>query len=157
MICSLAITAQKCYRQGEKIKLLKDCRVLDFTNETAFLCGKILGDLGADVIKVEKPGGDESRNLGSFYKDIPEPEKNLYWLSYNHNKRGITLNIETETGKEILLKLVGKTDIFLETFPPGYLHKLGLDYASLSKLNPQLIMTSITTFGQSGPYRDYRG
>ncbi|MBI4525430.1 MAG: CoA transferase, partial [Deltaproteobacteria bacterium] len=76
----------------EKIRLLKDCRVLDFTNETAFLCGKILGDLGADVVKVEKPGGDESRNLGSFYKDTPDPEKNLYWFSYNHNKRGITLD-----------------------------------------------------------------
>jgi crotonobetainyl-CoA:carnitine CoA-transferase CaiB-like acyl-CoA transferase len=141
----------------EKIKLLKDCRVLDFTNEMGFLCGKILGDLGADVIKVEKPGGDESRNLGSFYKDIPDPEKNLYWFSYNHNKRGITLNIETETGKEILLKLVEKTDIFLETFAPGYLKKLGLDYAALSKINPKLIMTSITPFGQSGPYKDYKG
>ncbi|MEE9550392.1 MAG: CoA transferase [Candidatus Binatia bacterium] len=141
----------------EKIKLLKDCRVLDFTNETGFLCGKILGDLGADVIKVEKPGGDESRNLGSFYQDIPDPEKNLYWFSYNHNKRGITLNIETETGKEILLKLVENTDIFLETFAPGYLKKLGLDYAALNKINPKLIMTSITPFGQSGPYKDYKG
>ena len=141
----------------DKIKLLKDCRVLDFTNETAFLCGKILGDLGADVIKVEKPGGDASRNLGSFYKDTPDPEKNLYWLSYNHNKRGITLDIETESGKDILLKLVEKTDIFIETFAPGYLYKLGLDYASLNKLNPKLIMTSVTPFGQSGPYKDYRG
>jgi len=140
-----------------KQKLLKDCRVLDFSNETGFLCGKILGDLGADVIKVEKPGGDPSRNLGSFYKDDPDPEKNLYWFSYNHNKRGITLDIETETGKEILRKLVKDTDILIETFPPGYLEKLGLDYHSLCKINPQIIVTSITPFGQTGPYKDYKG
>jgi crotonobetainyl-CoA:carnitine CoA-transferase CaiB-like acyl-CoA transferase len=141
----------------EKMKLLKDCRVLDFTNETAFLCGKILGDLGADVVKVEKPGGDESRNLGSFFQDTPHPEKNLYWFSYNHNKRGITLNIEMETGREILRKLVENTDIVLETFAPGYLEKSGLDYAALSEINPKLVMTSVTPFGQSGPYKDYKG
>src|SRR3972149_4606381 len=141
----------------EKIKLLQDCRVLDCTNETGFLCGKILGDLGADVIKVEKPGGDESRNLGSFYQDIPDPEKNLYWFSYNHNKRGITLDIETETGKDLLLKLIKKTDIVIETFAPGYLKKLGLDYSALAKVKPDTILTSITPFGQAGPYKNYKG
>jgi crotonobetainyl-CoA:carnitine CoA-transferase CaiB-like acyl-CoA transferase len=138
-------------------KLLEDCRVLDFTDETGFLCGKILGDLGADVIKVERPGGDPSRNIGPFYKDIPDPEKSLYWFSYNHNKRGITLNIETETGREILKKLIEKTDIIIETFKPGYLKSLGIDYDVLCKINPKLIMTSITPFGQNGPYKDYRG
>lgn len=141
----------------KKKKLLEDCRVLDFSNETGFLCGKILGDLGADVIKVEKPGGDESRNLGSFYKDIPDPDKNLYWFSYNYNKRGITLDIETETGKDILLKLIEKTDILIETFQPGYLKQLSLDYEALSKFNPRIIVTSITPFGQAGPYKDYKG
>lgn len=139
----------------EKKRLLEDCRVLDFSNETAFLCGKILGDLGADVIKVERPGGDPSRNIGPFYKDIPDPEKSLYWFSYNHNKRGITLNIETETGRDILKRLIEKTDILIETFRPGYLKSLGLDYDSLIKINPRLIITSITPFGQSGPYKDY--
>jgi crotonobetainyl-CoA:carnitine CoA-transferase CaiB-like acyl-CoA transferase len=113
--------------------------------------------LGADVIKVEKPGGDSTRNLGSFYKDEPDPEKNLYWFSYNHNKRGITLDIETATGQDILRKMVKDTDIFIETFAPGYLEKLGLDYDALSKINPQLVMTSITPFGQTGPYKDYTG
>ncbi len=141
---------------GEKVKLLKDMRVLDFSDETGFLCGKILGDLGADVIKVEKPGGDESRSLGSFYKDIPDPEKNLYWFSYNHNKRGITLDIEAGTGRDILLRLIEKTDILIETFPPGYLKRLGLDYEALGKVNPRIIVTSITPFGQDGPYKDYR-
>jgi crotonobetainyl-CoA:carnitine CoA-transferase CaiB-like acyl-CoA transferase len=142
---------------AEKIKLLKDCRVLDFSNEMGFLCGKIFGDLGADVIKVEPPGGDPSRNLGSFYKDIPHPEKNLYWLSYNHNKRGITLDIETETGKDLLLKLIKKTDIVIETFAPGTLKKLGLDYSALAKVKPDIIVTSITPFGQAGPYKNYKG
>lgn len=141
----------------EKKRLLQDCRVLDFSDETGFVCGKILGDLGADVIKVERPGGDPSRNIGPFYKDIPDPEKSLYWFSYNHNKRGITLNIETETGRDILKKLIQKTDILIETFRPGYLKSLGLDYDSLIKINPRLIMTSITPFGQDGPYKDYRG
>src|SRR3989304_6447069 len=140
-----------------KQKLLEGCRVLDLSNETGFLCGKILGDLGADVIKVERPCGDPSRSLGSFYQDEPGPEKNLYWFSYNHNKRGITLDIETETGKDILFKLVKNTDILVETFPPGYLEKLGLDYSALCKINPQIIVTSITPFGQTGPYKDYKG
>lgn len=139
-----------------KKKFLENCRVLDFSNETGFLCGKIFGDLGADVIKVEKPGGDESRNVGSYYKDEPDPEKNLYWFAYNHNKRGITLDIKKNTGKEILKKLIEKTDIFIETFPPGYLDQLGLGYKTLSKINPQLIMCSITPFGLTGPYKDYK-
>ena len=141
---------------AEKVKLLKECRILDFTNEMGFFCGKILGDLGADVIKVEKPGGDPSRNLGSFYKDIPDPEKNLYWFAYNHNKRGITLDIETETGKEILLKLIKTTDIVIETFQPGTLKKLGLDYKALTKIKPDIIVASITPFGQTGPYKNYK-
>ena len=86
---------------AEKVKVLENCRVLDLSNELGFLCGKILGDLGADVIKIEKPGGDPSRNLGTYYKDRPDPEKNLYWFSYNHNKRGITLDIETKSGVDI--------------------------------------------------------
>lgn len=79
----------------EKEKVLKNCRVLDLSDEKGFLCGKILGDLGADVIKVEKPGGDASRNISPFYKETPHSEKSLYWFAYNNNKRSITLNIGT--------------------------------------------------------------
>jgi len=140
-----------------KNKLLEKCRVLDLSNELGFLCGKIFGDLGADVIKIEKPGGDASRDLGTYYKDIPDPEKNLYWYAYNHNKRGITLNIETKTGREILKALAKEADILIETFPPGFLKQRALDYDTLSKINPGLIMTSITPFGQTGPYKDYKG
>jgi len=141
---------------ADKVKVLEKCRVLDFSNESGFLCGKIFGDLGADVIKIEKPGGDPSRNLGTFYKDEPDPEKNLYWFAYNHNKRGITLNIETRTGADIFKALIATADILIETFPPGFLASLGLDYEDLAKINPKLVMTSITPFGRTGPYKDYK-
>ena len=75
--------------------LIDHYRILDLTDEKGYLCGKILADLGADVIKVEKPGGDPGRKIGPFYKDIPDPEKSLFWFAYNSNKRSITLNIET--------------------------------------------------------------
>lgn len=82
--------------------MLKNSRALDLADANGFLCGKILADLGVDVIKIERPGGDPSRNTGPFYHDTPDPEKSLYWFSYNSNKRGITLDIETADGKEIL-------------------------------------------------------
>lgn len=136
--------------------LLGSCRVLDLTDEKGFLCGKILADLGADVIKIEKPGGDKARNLGPFYHDVPDPEKSLYWFAYNLNKRGITLNIEAEEGRQIFTKLVKKAHFIIESFAPGYLDDLGLSYLELSRTNPRIIMTSITPFGQTGPYRNYK-
>ena len=131
-------------------------RVLDLADEKGLLCGKILGDLGADVIKIERPAGDPSRSLGPFYLDIPHPEKSLYWFAYNTNKRGITLNIETADGKDIFRRLVKTADFVIESFPPGYMESLGLSYSALSRINPRLIVTSITPFGQSGPWRDYK-
>ncbi|MBI4295811.1 MAG: CoA transferase [Chloroflexi bacterium] len=136
--------------------MLEGLRVLDLTDARGYLCGKLLGDLGADVIKVERPGGDPGRSLGPFYKDIPEPEKSLYWFAFNANKRGITLNIETAQGQEIFRRLVKRADFVLESFSPGYMDSLGLGYSELRQINPRIIMSSITPFGQSGPYRDYK-
>ncbi|MEE8398191.1 MAG: CoA transferase, partial [Desulfobacterales bacterium] len=135
--------------------MLSPYRVLDLTDEKGLLCGKLLGDLGADVIKVERPGGDLARTLGPFYHDEPDPEKSLFWWAFNTSKRGITLNIETTDGQEIFKRLVGTADFVLESFPPGYMEKTGLDYPVLEKINPGLIMVSITPFGQTGPYKDY--
>lgn len=135
--------------------LLAGCRVLDLTDEKGLLGGRILGDLGADVIKVEPPGGTPARNIGPFYHDIPHPEKSLYWFAYNANKRGITLNIETSDGREIFKKLLTKVDIVIESFKLGYLAGLGLDYDDLAQDYPRLVMVSITPFGQTGPYKDY--
>ncbi len=136
--------------------MLTNFRVLDLTNELGYLCGKMLGDMGADVIKVERPGGDPGRHIGPFYHDIPHPEKSLYWFAYNTNKRGITLDIETSAGREVFNRLVKTADCVVESFPPGYMDNLGLGYSELSRLNPRIIMTSITPFGQDGPYRDYQ-
>jgi benzylsuccinate CoA-transferase BbsE subunit len=144
--------AKKKKREG----LLSDYRILDLTDHKGIYCAKILADLGADVIKLEKPGGDATRNIGPFYKDIAHPEKSIYWWAYNTNKRGITLNIETADGKDIFQRLVKTADVVVESFLPGYMDGLGLGYAALSELNPGIIMTSISSFGQTGPYKDWK-
>jgi len=136
--------------------VLTGFRVLDLTNENGFLCGRLLGDLGADVVKVEKPGGDLARNIGPFYNDIPHPEKSLYWFAYNANKRGITLDIETRDGQQIFKKLVKSADCVIESFPPGHMYKLGLGFNELCKINRRIIMASITPYGQDEPYRDHK-
>ncbi len=112
--------------------MLSGYRVLDLTDEKGLLCGKILGDLGADVIKVEPPGGCSARNIGPFYDNVPHPERSLFWFAYNTNKRGITLDIETSDGKQIFAHLVETADFVIESFPPGFLERLGLGYSSLS-------------------------
>ena len=135
--------------------MLSCYRILDLTDDKGFFCGKVLGDLGADVIKIEKPGGDPCRSRGPFYHDIPDPEKSLYWFAFNANKKGITLDIGTSDGREIFKTLVERSDVVIESFMPGYMDKLGLGYPALSKVNPGIILTSISGFGQEGPYRDY--
>jgi benzylsuccinate CoA-transferase BbsE subunit len=139
------------------LDLLDRYRVLDITDEKGFLCGKILGDLGADVIKIEKPGGDASRNIGPFYGNNPDPQQSLYWFAYNTSKRGITLNLESPDGKPIFERLIEKADFIIESFRPGYLDTLNLGYTDLRKVNSRLIMTAISPFGQTGVYKDYLG
>jgi benzylsuccinate CoA-transferase BbsE subunit len=136
--------------------MLGDYRVLDLTDHKGIYCAKVLGDLGADVIKIEKPGGDAARNIGPFYKDIPHPEKSLYWWAYNTSKRGITLNLETADGKDIFRRLVKTADAVVESFTPGYMDSLGLGYSALSEINPGIVMTSVTPFGQTGPHKDWK-
>ncbi len=136
--------------------MLNGCRALDLTDANGFLCGKILADLGVDVIKVEKPGGDPARQRGPFWADTPHPEKSLYWFAYNSNKKGITLDIEADKGQEILKKLVKTADFIIESFSPGFMDSLGLGYSALNSIKPGIILTSITPFGQAGPYKDYQ-
>jgi len=136
--------------------MLSPYRILDLSGEQGLLCGKILGDLGADVIKIERPGGDPARRLGPFYHDDPHPEKSLFWFALNTSKRGITLNIEDVAGRDIFRNLVKTADFVIETFSPGYLDRLGLGYRDLEKINPAVILVSITPFGQAGPYKDYK-
>lgn len=125
---------------------------------SAPLCAKMLADLGAEVIKVEHPdGGDEARTCGPFPDDIPHPERSGLFLYLNTNKLGITLNTRTETGKKVFKELIEEIDILVENNPPRVMEEMGFDYASLSQVNERLIMTSNTPFGQTGPYRDYKG
>lgn len=137
--------------------MLAPYRVLDLADERGILCGKILADLGADVIKIEKPGGDDARNLGPFYQDEPHVEKSLFWFAMNSGKRSITLNLETDDGRDLFRRLASKADFTIESFAPGYMGNLGIGYDSLAYLNPRLIMVSISPFGQSGPYKDWKG
>ena len=141
----------------KKESALAPYRVLDLTTERGFLCGKIFADLGADVVKIEPPGGDCARNIGPFYKDIPDREKSLFWFAFNTGKKSITLNIETADGRQILKELIKTADFLVESFDPGYLDKLGIGYNILRQSNPRLIMGSITPFGQDGPYSNWKG
>ncbi len=121
-------------------------------------CAKLMADLGAEVIKVEEPRvGDTSRRYGPFPGDIPHPEHSGLFLYLNANKLGITLDPKANTGHEILLRLLKEADILVENYPGRTMEGLGLDYASLRDVNPHLIVTSISPFGRTGPYKDYKG
>ena len=124
---------------------------------SAAYCCKLMADLGAEVIKLElPPSGDEARRYGPFPGDVPHPEKSGLFLYLNSNKRGITLNPQQATGVKLFLELVGRTDILVENWPPGFMARLGIGYARLREVNARLIMTSITPFGQDGPYSKWK-
>jgi crotonobetainyl-CoA:carnitine CoA-transferase CaiB-like acyl-CoA transferase len=141
----------------EKEGALSGYRILDLADSNGAYCTKLLADLGADVIKIERPEGDPMRGAPPFVDDVPHLEKGLYFLYRNTNKRGITLNLGTTEGKIIFKKLVKRSDILVENSPPGYIASLGLDYSVLREINSGLIMASITEFGQTGPYKDRKG
>lgn len=135
--------------------MLNPYRVLDLTTERGLLCGQILADLGADVIKIEPPGGSSARKLGPFYQDQEDAENSLYWWAYNRNKRGITLDITRSEGQDILRRLAQGTKFLIESDNPGTLAQYGLSYDELAADNPGLIYVSITPFGQAGPKASY--
>jgi crotonobetainyl-CoA:carnitine CoA-transferase CaiB-like acyl-CoA transferase len=137
---------------------LSGVKVLDLSwHITGPYCTKLLADYGADVIKVERPGkGDPTRTMGPFFKDDPNPEKSGPFLHLNTNKKGITLNLKSATGKKILKQLAADADILVESFRPHVMPSLGLDYQTLEKINPRLVMVSISSFGQTGSYRDFK-
>ncbi len=137
---------------------LAHIKVLDFTTHVAGpYCTKLLADYGADVIKVERPGvGDSARGMGPFPGDIPHLEKSGLFLHLNTNKRSITLDLKSSAGKKIAMGLSKDADLIVENFRPGVMDRLGLGLEALQAPNPKLVMTSISNFGQSGPYRDYK-
>jgi crotonobetainyl-CoA:carnitine CoA-transferase CaiB-like acyl-CoA transferase len=134
---------------------LTGLRVIELADETGQFCGKLLGDLGADVVKIEPPGGEPCRRIGPFLDDAPHPELSLSFWYYNTSKRGITLDLATTDGRLLFARLAATADVILETCRPGFLKSLGLDYETLCERNPRLILCSLTPFGQTGPWRDY--
>ncbi len=136
---------------------LDDVKVLDLSQGLAGpICAKILADFGADVIKVEPPKGDAARFMAPYFGNDPDPEKSLVFLLANLNKRGVRLDLNASPGQELFRRLARTSDIIVESYAPGHLASLGLDYAALSRENPALIMISITPFGQTGPYSAYQ-
>ena len=134
---------------------LTGMRVLELADEKGQFCGKLMADLGAEVIKIEPAGGEGTRSVGPFLDDVPHRDRSLSFWHYNTSKQGITLNLNTSDGRELFKKLADTADVILETFNAGYLPSLGLGYEDLVKTNPRLIMCSLTDFGQTGPWRDY--
>jgi crotonobetainyl-CoA:carnitine CoA-transferase CaiB-like acyl-CoA transferase len=139
--------------------LLDDVHVLELTQSlSGAFCAKLLADQGADTLKVEPPGrGDPARHEPPFIGGQPHPDRSSLFLAFNTNKRSITLDVTTPTGRAVLLRLIAERDVMIDTFAPGYLAARGLGYDALRRVNPGLIVASITPFGQTGPYRDYRG
>ena len=130
-------------------------RVLDLTEGGFNWCGKVLADLGADVVKVEPPGGSPTRSVGPFVDGEAGPDRSLFWAAYCANKRGVTIDLDSRDGRDQLVRLVSGADILIESFRPGLLEGLGLGYSDLSAVNPGLVYTSITPYGQTGPYSQH--
>jgi crotonobetainyl-CoA:carnitine CoA-transferase CaiB-like acyl-CoA transferase len=137
--------------------VLSDLRVIEFSDglSSAF-CGKLLAERGAEVIKVEPPSGDPSRRMGPFPGD-PDPECSALFLHMNTSKKSVTLDMSTEEGRCALRRLIVGADVFVEGTPPGHLQSLGFSYDDIAMQNPCLVYVSITPYGQTGPYRDYKG
>jgi crotonobetainyl-CoA:carnitine CoA-transferase CaiB-like acyl-CoA transferase len=143
--------------------VLDGVRVLDLADEPGVYCGKLLADMGADVIKVEPPAGAAMRRIGPFFAEEntgtgrSDCNRSLFFWHYNTNKRSVIIDLKTAEGSAIFLRLAATADIIIETAAPARLEALGLGYATLAACNPRLVVVSITPFGQTGPHRDFRG
>ena len=130
---------------------LAGTRAVELSSELAAWAGKLLGDMGTDVILVEPPSGARTRGFAPFVYDVPDPDRSLWFWHYNTSKRGVTLDLEDPEGREALKRLIAGADFLLEAERPGRMAALGLDYDALKPLNPGLIMLSVSPYGQTGP------
>jgi crotonobetainyl-CoA:carnitine CoA-transferase CaiB-like acyl-CoA transferase len=137
--------------------VLNGLRVIEMVDNDSSLAGKLLADLGAEVVKIENPRLDRSRTQGPFLTGEGEKAQSLRWMAYNLGKQSLQLDVDSQSSRSALAELVSVADIFLESTPPGYLARRGLDYSTLSRANPSLVMVSITPFGQNGPYSAFLG
>lgn len=134
--------------------VLDDVRVLEIGGEIGGWCGKLLADMGASVIKVEHPHGDETRAYPPFYRDEPHKDRSLYFWHYNVNKQSVTLDISKPEGRALFLRLAATADVIIDSSPPKRLDSLGVGYDAVSQASPQIIVASISPFGQDAPYSD---
>jgi len=134
---------------------LAGLRVIELAGRLGQWTGKLMADFGADVIKVEPPSGVVERKVGPFYKDIEDPNRSLYFWHYNTSKKSVTLDLSKPEGRDLFRQLVKNADVLLETTKPGTLEALGIGYETLRAENPGLIVTSLTDFGQTGPWVGY--
>ena len=141
------------------MQVLDDVKVLELTGSlSGAYCAKLLADQGAPTLKVEHPGmGDPARHEPPFIGHGPHSDRSSLFLAFNTNKRGVSLDLTQAEGRRLLLRLVEDVDVLIESFPPGYLDGLDIGFSKLGEVNPRLIFTSLTYFGQSGPYRDFKG
>jgi benzylsuccinate CoA-transferase BbsE subunit len=137
--------------------LLNGCRVLDLADEQGVYCGRVLADMGADVVKVEPPAGDPDRRIGPWLSAEPDDERGAWWLACNAGKRSVTLNLESHAGRVLFRRLAAEADIVVESFAPGCMDGLHIGYSALEAKTPALIYVSITPYGSEGPYARYRG
>jgi crotonobetainyl-CoA:carnitine CoA-transferase CaiB-like acyl-CoA transferase len=135
---------------------LSGVRIVELSDEKAEYCGLVLAGLGAEVVKVERPGGDPTRRIGPFYEDVADPERSLFFWNYNRSKRSVVLDLEAEDDRARLLDLLGRADVFVESTAPGYLKRLGLDEAELRRRFPRLIVVRMSPFGDDGPWADFK-
>ena len=135
--------------------MLGPYRVLDLTDHRGEICGMVLADLGADVIKVEPPGGSEGRRRGPMLPDGPEAERSLQFAAYNRNKRSIVVDLARDEERDFFLRLVSGADFVLESSSPGLLSKHGLDFERLREANPRIVQVQITPYGSDGPYAQH--
>lgn len=139
---------------GSGAGALAGVRVVELASERCAWAGKMLADMGADVVLVEPPAGDRARGYGPYLDDAPGPDRSLYWWHNNTSKRGIVLDLAREGDRATLRQLVAKADVFLESEKPGELAAKGLDHPALCAANPRLVYCSLTPFGRSGPRQD---
>ena len=132
-------------------------RVIDMTQGVGQYATRLLADLGADVIRIEPPGGGPARQAPPFAGDVPHADRSLAFVHFNTNKRSIVLDLEDDADRKTVLRLVADADAVVEDRAPGYLASLGLGYHDMERENPAIVMTSVTSFGQTGPHARMQG
>ncbi len=143
-------------RQKNTKGALAGYRILELGDTLGSYCGKLLADLGADVMKIEPPTGCPDRSLPPFWGDVPGPERSLWYLALNTNKRSVTLNLDTADGRHAFKALASGANGIVASYPPGHLDRVGLGYEVLAKAFPHLVVTCVTGFGLDGPYAGYK-